>query len=212
MGLATPHPHPNPDPNPISRSLTLSLKLTRLRRPRTPRRRAAAARAPRAAPPAPVAARAAAGATSARRRAVPVAAVRRRVSVGTLPVYIRRRVARGRASFIRSVVILAVSADKARERLSQNRHRPAMAISPRVTNSHVVINRRPGSPDCSGDAYALTVHSKSKSKSKAVYDHVLGPGSHLQCVRCASDPCAVDAGRHPAGVHAPDRERGRVHI
>ena len=32
----------------------------------------------------------------------------------------------------------------------------------------MVINRRPGSPDCSGDAYTLTVHSKSKSK--AVYD------------------------------------------
>ena len=33
---------------------------------------------------------------------------------------------------------------------------------------HNLINRRPGSPDCSSDAYTLTVHSMSKSK--AVYD------------------------------------------
>ena len=63
------------------------MRRPRLRRPRTPRRKATAARARRAAPRPPVAARAAAGATSARRRAVPVAARRRRFSAGTLSTF-----------------------------------------------------------------------------------------------------------------------------
>ena len=39
-------------------------------------------------------------------------------------------------------------------------------LSVRASRTLMVINRRPGSPDCSGDAYALTVHSKSKSKAR----------------------------------------------
>ena len=43
---------------------------------------------------------------------------------------------------------------------------PAMATSLRVTNSHMDISRRPGSPNCSADAlYTHTVHRKSKSKA-----------------------------------------------
>ena len=52
--------------------------------------------------------------------------------------------------------------------------RPAMAVSPRVTNSHGHKNRRPQAAQIAlmvgGDAYTLTAHSKSKSK--AAYDHM----------------------------------------
>ena len=45
----------------------------------------------------------------------------------------------------------------------------AFVFGSQETTVKEIINRRPGSPDCSGDAYTLTAHSKSKSK--AVYDH-----------------------------------------